>query len=102
MSDQDLALQEICNYVQSVAVEAGKMMLKGASSDKELEFKSSVDIVTNIDKDVEQFVKERLTKQYPTFEFLGEEEASISGETLSDNPTWVVDPIDGTTNFVHK
>ena len=88
--------------VKDAILEAGRIMLEGAASCKELEFKSSVDIVTNIDKNVEVFLKERLGAKFPDFEFLGEEEASIQGEILSDKPTWVVDPIDGTTNFVHK
>ena len=95
-------LAEIAQLVDSVARKAGKIMLEGASSTKELEFKSSVDIVTNIDKNVESFIKQELTSAYPDFDFLGEEEASVNGEDLSDKPTWVVDPIDGTTNFVHK
>merc|ERR1712100_357712 len=78
-----LPLQEITEFIKDIAVQAGKIMLEGASGDKELEFKSSVDIVTD-------------------FEFLGEEEAATQGETLSDAPTWVVDPIDGTTHFVHN
>lgn len=98
----NMDLADITAFVKSVAIAAGKIMLQASSSEKELEFKSSVDIVTNIDKAVESFVKESLGKQYPSFEFLGEEEASVSGENLCDKPTWVVDPIDGTTNFVHK
>jgi 3'-phosphoadenosine 5'-phosphosulfate (PAPS) 3'-phosphatase len=37
-----------------------------------------VDIVTNIDKQVETFVKSKLSEQFPTFQFLGEEEASVN------------------------
>ena len=95
-------LQEIVKEVAQVATVAGEMMLAGSKGEKELEFKSSVDIVTNIDKNVEAYIKEKLAGSFPDFEFLGEEEASVIGETLSDKPTWVVDPIDGTTNFVHK
>ena len=61
-----------------------------------------VDIVTEIDKKVEVFIKAKLDERFSNFEFLGEEEAAVNGETLSNNPTFVVDPIDGTTNFVHK
>lgn len=35
--------------------------------------------------------------------FIGEESvAAGAGSTLTDNPTWIIDPIDGTTNFVHR
>merc|ERR1712093_610330 len=42
----------------------------------------------------------RLTKQYPNFAFIGEE-SYTTGETITSQPTFVVDPIDGTSNFVH-
>jgi fructose-1,6-bisphosphatase/inositol monophosphatase family enzyme len=43
---------------------------------------------------------DRFKKDYPTFSILAEESAET--EELPENPTWVIDPIDGTTNFVHR
>ncbi len=44
-----------------------------------------------------------LQEHYADFEILGEESASDNGGyTLTDAPTWIIDPIDGTTNFVHR
>ena len=97
-----LPLSKIAGEIATIIVDAGAIMLEGSSSLKELEFKSSVDIVTNVDKKVEEFLKARLAANFPDYLFLGEEEAATEGETLTDKPTWVVDPIDGTTNFVHK
>jgi myo-inositol-1(or 4)-monophosphatase len=45
-------------------------------------------------------VQKRLTTQYPNFDFLGEETFK-QGQELSDEPTFVCDPIDGTLNFIH-
>lgn len=42
----------------------------------------------------------RLTKRYPTFAFIGEETYN-AGVAITDQPTFIVDPIDGTSNFVH-
>ena len=43
-----------------------------------------------------------LNVRYP-WQFIGEETSAISGAfELTDAPTWIVDPLDGTTNFVHK
>ena len=41
--------------------------------------------------------------EYPNHKFIGEEESSDAGATpeLTDVPTWIIDPVDGTTNFVH-
>lgn len=42
--------------------------------------------------------------RFPEHLFIGEEEAAAKGSTppLTDEPTWMIDPLDGTTNFVHK
>ncbi|KAL8957945.1 MAG: hypothetical protein Q9193_004901, partial [Seirophora villosa] len=61
--------------------------------------KNSSDLVTETDKAVEDLISSSLKSEYPDYSFLGEETAQ-SGR-LTDAPTFVVDPIDGTTNFVH-
>lgn len=61
----------------------------------------AVDLVTEADQAVERMVYARLRADYPTCEFVGEE-TYVAGETrVTDAPTFIVDPIDGTTNFVH-
>jgi len=60
------------------------------------------DLVTETDKAVEKIIFESLKKEFPSHSFIGEESASEGGSCkLTDAPTWIVDPIDGTTNFVH-
>jgi myo-inositol-1(or 4)-monophosphatase len=59
-----------------------------------------VDLVTETDQAVEQMISTRLREKYPSFEFMGEETYK-PGDALSANPTFIVDPIDGTTNFIH-
>ena len=62
---------------------------------------NQVDLVTKSDKNIEFIIKGKLNELYPTFLFVGEEEY-VPGETkISNEPTFVVDPIDGTTNFIH-
>lgn len=64
---------------------------------------NNIDLVTNTDQESERQIFAALKAEFPDFEFLGEESASdAGGYTLSDKPTWIVDPIDGTTNFVHR
>jgi len=62
--------------------------------------KNSVDLVTETDQKVEAMISKTLHAKYPTFKFLGEETYK-PGMKLTDAPTFVVDPVDGTTNFVH-
>lgn len=62
---------------------------------------NNVDLVTVVDKKVEGIVRDFLKKKYPNFDFIGEE-SYVKGETMiGQKPTFIVDPIDGTTNFIH-
>ena len=61
---------------------------------------SALDLVTSTDQRVERLVKERIDEKYGFYAFLGEESA-MANQPLTDNPTFIVDPIDGTTNYVH-
>jgi len=62
---------------------------------------SASDLVTNVDKEVEKFFKENIKKTYPEHLLLGEE--GLGDEIVDSNGTiWILDPIDGTTNFIHQ
>lgn len=61
---------------------------------------TAADIVTETDQAVEAHVSRRLSEAYPSFAFVGEETYK-PGVRVTDVPTFVVDPIDGTCNFVH-
>ena len=54
--------------------------------------------VTNIDCRVQAFLEEELLRLLPGSEFIGEEKEN---RALTDAPTWIVDPLDGTTNMIH-
>ena len=54
--------------------------------------------VTNIDCKVQEFLEEKLLHLLPGSEFIGEEKEN---RALTDMPTWIVDPLDGTTNMIH-
>jgi myo-inositol-1(or 4)-monophosphatase len=63
-----------------------------------IEYKGDVDLVTVADRKSEALILERIRKQFPTHDVMGEEGTRI--ETGSDYK-WYVDPLDGTTNFAH-
>lgn len=94
-------LQEVHDFLVSLAREAGKMITTakptmGATGSK----KNSADLVTETDKAVEEHVSSSLKKKFPECSFMGEETYK-TGDKLTEAPTFIVDPIDGTTNFVH-
>ncbi|KAF8299260.1 myo inositol monophosphatase [Clavulina sp. PMI_390] len=102
----DVALVQLLEFSKDVARRAGAIILEGSHAIKRSQSvnqkKNAVDLVTEWDVRVEQFVKSEIATAYPTFQFIGEE-SYAAGErpTLTDEPTFCVDPIDGTTNFVH-
>jgi len=64
---------------------------------------SAVDLVTETDQKVEELLIKGLSAQFPDHKFIGEESAASGQKVeLTNAPTWIIDPIDGTTNFVHR
>ncbi|CAH1164915.1 unnamed protein product [Phyllotreta striolata] len=74
---------------------------KNLERNKYVEFKKSPkDLVTETDKQVERYLIDGIAGKFPDHKFIGEE--SSKEIVLTDAPTWVIDPIDGTMNFVHS
>lgn len=98
----DINLQEIHDLLVAIAFDAGAMITAANPSDISTDTKAnSADIVTETDQAVERMVGARLRAAYPHFDFVGEETYVAGTTRVTDAPTFVVDPIDGTTNFVH-
>ncbi|EDV29776.1 Inositol monophosphatase 1 [Trichoplax sp. H2] len=97
-------LGEYLETCEQVARTAGQVIKKAYSNDKTIMTKScSADLVTQTDQEVEKLIISTLRTKYPTHCFIGEE-SSADGQScqLTDKPTWIIDPLDGTTNFVHR
>ncbi|CAG8526446.1 4586_t:CDS:10 [Dentiscutata heterogama] len=66
-----------------------------------LDVVEETDLVTETDIKVEELIKSKLKEKFPDHMFIGEEtKAAGNNHEITDKPTWIVDPIDGTTNFV--
>jgi len=87
-----------------VARSAGEMISRAFHvSSKEFDSKENFrDLVTQTDKDVESHIIEELKKEFPTHLIIGEESATAEKFRFTSDPTWIIDPIDGTCNFVHR
>ncbi|XP_076868733.1 inositol monophosphatase 1-like isoform X2 [Brachyhypopomus gauderio] len=96
--------QECMDHCLGVTEEAGKMIRDALQKDISVMQKSSpVDLVTDTDQKVEELIISSIKKKYPSHSFIGEESVAAGASSiLTDNPTWIIDPIDGTTNFVHR
>ena len=89
------------NVMMKTARKAGRGLLKdfGEVENLQVSSKGPGDFVSRADKAAEALIKEELMHARPSYGFLGEEGKEIEGE----DPTrrWIVDPLDGTTNFLH-
>lgn len=85
--------------VIQISHEAGEIVRNGFGKNFGIEYKTNeANIVTDIDKASEKHIKEFIQKNFPSHSILAEE----GGETLNNSEyLWVVDPLDGTTNFAH-
>lgn len=87
-------------FIKEIARNAGDLSLNEFEhlSTEDIEFKNEKDIVTSADRKVEEYLRNEIEKKFPEHDFYGEE----SGRTESGSEfCWVIDPIDGTTSFVH-
>lgn len=85
------------NLLKNAALEGGEILKNGFSQTKSVHKKGAVDLLTQYDLAVESCVKEALSKSLPGWEIVAEE----SGGTAQRGKRIFIDPIDGTTNFVH-
>ena len=84
-----------------VVLEAGQLVRQDWASLHAAAHKGRTDLVTRTDAAVERFLKQKLAAMAPEAAFLGEESSAGSMSALSQPLCWVVDPVDGTTNYVH-
>jgi len=84
--------------MQAMAREAGVLLMDYFHQHVKIEYKGGADLVTVADRKSEALILERIRKQFPTHDVMGEEGTRI--ETGSEYK-WYVDPLDGTTNFAH-
>ena len=90
-------LNKCLKDAERIAIKAGKYSLKYFGCPKKVSKKGKTDLFTEVDLKNEKKIREYLSKCYPKFGFYGEE----SKENSSKKFTWIVDPIDGTSNFIH-
>ena len=92
--------QNITNQVIEIAKEAGKFILKEGKSFKaeNIEYKGVNDMVSYVDKTAEEMIVKALSVLIPDAGFIAEEGTS---NKIGDEFNWIIDPLDGTTNFIH-
>ena len=84
--------------MSAIAREAGALILQYFHQGLKIEYKGDADLVTAADRASEALIRERIKKQFPSHDVLGEEQGLTD---LGGDYRWYVDPLDGTTNFAH-
>jgi len=93
------ALDDLLRFARDVAAEAGEIALAGLSRRPDIELKGPRELVTPVDRACEERIVGRIRAAFPEHGYLAEE----GHETEDDRPLrWIVDPIDGTTNFTRR
>lgn len=91
---------ELLDIARTIALEAGELIARRRSEGVSIADtkSSSIDVVTFADRECEEFVKARLEELRPEDGFYGEEGGDSTG---TSGMTWIVDPIDGTVNYLY-
>ena len=78
---------------------AGALIRDNWQRPKEISYKGDIDLVTSVDRDAERCIVDHLQRSFPGHSIMAEEETDFTGS--QDGYRWIIDPLDGTTNFVH-
>ncbi|MBN2407845.1 MAG: inositol monophosphatase [Elusimicrobia bacterium] len=83
----------------SAADMAGRLLLDNFYSEREISYKGRINLVTEMDTRSEELIVDELKKKYPGHDILAEEG---SYKDKSSDYQWIIDPLDGTTNYAHE
>mmetsp|Transcript_18504 Transcript_18504/g.53103 ORF Transcript_18504/g.53103 Transcript_18504/m.53103 type:complete len:287 (+) Transcript_18504:148-1008(+) len=91
---------------REIALKAGDV-IRNSRDRAQAKVKSGVDLVTEVDQEVERIVAQHIRAKFPSDLIIGEEDqtenaSGAQGDRIPDGNAWCIDPIDGTTNFVHN
>lgn len=78
---------------------AGKVLLKYYSTDLRIDYKGIINPVTEADRNSQSVIIKTIKKVYPQHSFVGEEDRT---KQTCKEFCWIIDPLDGTVNFIHK
>ncbi|VAW18310.1 Inositol-1-monophosphatase [hydrothermal vent metagenome] len=97
-----MAASALLNIMIKAAHKAGRSLTRdfGEVENLQVSRKGPADFVSNADKKAEQIIHDELIKARPTYSFLMEEGGEIKG--TDGQHRWIIDPLDGTTNFLHS
>ena len=100
MYDLSCNLSDLTDKVEALVRRSGDIILEHWRHPSHVRHKGRIDLVTETDEAVEAFLVQELQQLVPQAGFLAEEGDAFGPGT--DGLCWIIDPVDGTTNFVHR
>ena len=97
-------MHPLVNIAVSAARKAGNLIMRNLDRADQLQVarKSRNDFVTEVDRNAEAAIVDTIRKAYPDHAILGEEGGQREGKGRDADVCWIIDPLDGTTNFLHR
>jgi myo-inositol-1(or 4)-monophosphatase len=89
-----------CTAAWQAANAAGEIIRAAWQQPRSIHYKGPIDLVTSVDRSVEQLIIELLQREFPDHSILAEEDTELTG--AASEYRWIIDPLDGTTNFAHS
>jgi len=100
MTTKTLDNPSLRHLARHAAVEAGALLRRRFGNAGAIDLKGAIDLVTDADREAERLIVETIHRHAPTHRILAEEEGAL-GPSGAD-VRWIIDPLDGTTNFAHS
>ena len=91
-------LTEHLDFVVRLAHKVGDEVARRSRRGLRVSFKGEIDLVTQFDRNAQEKIVSALLREYPEYGILSEEDCNVNADR---NIRWIIDPLDGTTNFAH-
>jgi myo-inositol-1(or 4)-monophosphatase len=90
---------KLLDVAWQAASAAGQLIRESWQKPKSIKYKGAIDLVTSVDRESERVIVATIQSHFPDHSILAEEETIVRG--ADEECRWIVDPLDGTTNFAH-
>jgi len=84
--------------LEQMARQAGRILSDGYEKNFQVDYKGEIDLVTEIDRQSEDYILGEISRKFPGHSIMAEESGDTNGST---EHLWIVDPLDGTVNYAH-
>ena len=91
-------MEPTVQQIETWARQAGEILMSGLGENIQIDHKSEIDLVTDIDRRSEEFLLNSILESYPDDRIVAEESGVIEGK---NGNVWHIDPLDGTVNYAH-